>query len=233
LILFGAYGLGFIQGATDVVITQASIGLIVLGSIVAVGALLVIVGFTGCFGALCKQSSLLKTYAIIQLIFILCFVGALVLVILPYDKVIKTWVDDVQIEYGTNAYVDTTKRWNTLMQTGQCCGVYNYSDWKTSYYSASTNFSVPQACCKFNVTETGSIDYVDLVQCRQRAEADYTDGDEDATNEFLNIKGCEYIVNTAEVASIVFCSLMITFLFVSTLLSCCIMKKKVQKVDAS
>ncbi|KAG5273177.1 hypothetical protein AALO_G00148520 [Alosa alosa] len=130
--------------------------------IIAVGALLFIIGLIGCCATIRESRCGLATFVIILL---LVFVTEVVVVVLGYiyrakveDEVNKS-IRTVYNEYnGTNT--DAPSRAIDYVQRQlHCCGIHDYSDWKyTRWFNESRNNSVPLSCCKPNVNNcTGSM----------------------------------------------------------------------------
>uniref|UniRef100_A0A671TAH0 Tetraspanin n=1 Tax=Sinocyclocheilus anshuiensis TaxID=1608454 RepID=A0A671TAH0_9TELE len=112
--------------------------------LIAVGAVLLILGFLGCCGAI-KESRcmLLLFFIIILIVFIAEVAGAIVLLVfkpLVSLEVVKSMKND----YGKNK--DVTGLWNTTMTTLKCCGFNNYTDFTNSYFVNDTK-SYPVQCC--------------------------------------------------------------------------------------
>ncbi|KAL2101010.1 hypothetical protein ACEWY4_002771 [Coilia grayii] len=119
--------------------------------LIAVGAVLLILGFLGCCGAV-KESKcmLLLFFVIILLVFIAEVAGAIVILVfkpLANDLIRKLGVEmvkDIKNDYGQNP--DTTGLWNSTMETLKCCGFNNYTDFEGSPFVTDTkNFPLP--CC--------------------------------------------------------------------------------------
>lgn len=124
--------------------------------LIALGALLLIIGFLGCCGAVkeCK-CMLLLFFAIVLLVFIAEVAGAVVILVFRpladelFVKVGAAAVKNIKKDYGKNP--DVTGLWNTTMDTLKCCGFYNSSDFVGSpYYTAHSQQFPPQCCPGFN-----------------------------------------------------------------------------------
>ncbi|XP_012681217.1 tetraspanin-1-like [Clupea harengus] len=119
--------------------------------LIAVGAVLLLLGFLGCCGAV-KESKcmLLMFFIIVLLVFIAEVAGAVVILVfkpLAEDLIRKLGVDiveGIQKEYGENP--DVTGLWNSTMDTLKCCGFNNYTDFTGSpFVNASGTY--PSPCC--------------------------------------------------------------------------------------
>uniref|UniRef100_A0A8C1F2J3 Tetraspanin n=1 Tax=Cyprinus carpio TaxID=7962 RepID=A0A8C1F2J3_CYPCA len=119
--------------------------------LIAVGAVLLILGFLGCCGAI-KESRcmLLLFFIIILIVFIAEVAGAIVLLVFKpqAENLIKQMggevVKSIRNDYGKNK--DITGLWNTTMTTLKCCGFNNYTDFTDSYFVKNTS-SYPDQCC--------------------------------------------------------------------------------------
>ncbi|XP_063080218.1 tetraspanin-1-like [Engraulis encrasicolus] len=120
--------------------------------LIAVGAVLLILGFLGCCGAV-KESKcmLLLFFIIILLVFLAEVAGAIVILVFRplAEQLIRKlgveMVEDIQKQYGTND--DITGLWNTTMDTLKCCGFNNYTDFEGSPFHSEYNL-FPSQCCK-------------------------------------------------------------------------------------
>ncbi|XP_061567729.1 tetraspanin-1-like [Cololabis saira] len=139
--------LGKIENAPPQLSQLLNVGYLLIG----IGAVLVIIGFLGCCGAI-KESKcmLLLFFIIILLVFIAEVAGAVVILVfrpLANDLIAKlrtAAVQSIKKDYGKND--DLTGLWNTTMDTLKCCGFDNYTDFTDSPYHTE-NRSYPAQCC--------------------------------------------------------------------------------------
>ncbi|XP_062388012.1 tetraspanin-1-like [Sardina pilchardus] len=119
--------------------------------LIAVGAVLLLLGFLGCCGAI-KESKcmLLLFFIIVLLVFIAEVAGAVVILVfkplaenLIRDLGIKT-AENIEKDYGENP--DVTALWNSTMDTLKCCGFNNYTDFTGSPFVTETK-EYPSQCC--------------------------------------------------------------------------------------
>ncbi|XP_040013010.1 tetraspanin 35 isoform X2 [Xiphias gladius] len=120
--------------------------------LVAIGALLVIIGFLGCCGAVRESKCmLLLFFIIVLLVFIAEVAGAVVILVFRplADELIQKFgtaaVRNIKTDYGENP--DITGLWNTTMSTLKCCGFYNSSDFVDSPYYVNSDKQYPPQCC--------------------------------------------------------------------------------------
>ncbi|XP_034093195.1 tetraspanin-1 [Gymnodraco acuticeps] len=116
---------------------------------IAIGAMLVLMGFLGCCGARKDSKCLLLTFFSIILIIFIAEVAAGV-VALAYSSfaegIIRAWVTPaLQKDYGSDPVV--TKIWNTTMTELKCCGFNNYTDFVGSKFEEENGGSLPPTCC--------------------------------------------------------------------------------------
>uniref|UniRef100_A0A8C4THS9 Tetraspanin n=1 Tax=Erpetoichthys calabaricus TaxID=27687 RepID=A0A8C4THS9_ERPCA len=121
---------------------------------IAVGAVLVILGFLGCCGALRESKCLLLMFFSIVLIIFIAEVAAAV-VALVYsslaETILKAWaVPELKSKYGNDN--DVTKIWNATMTELKCCGFNNYTDFDNSTYTKNNNWMYPPFCCNQTMT---------------------------------------------------------------------------------
>ncbi|XP_036004491.1 tetraspanin 35 [Fundulus heteroclitus] len=121
--------------------------------LIAIGGLLVIIGFLGCCGAIREsRCMLLMFFMIVLLVFIAEVAGAVVILVFRpladdlLEKVGTAAVKNIKKDYGNND--DITGLWNTTMETLKCCGFYNYTDFSSSPYHVAHNGSYPLQCCQ-------------------------------------------------------------------------------------
>ncbi|XP_037544762.1 tetraspanin 35 [Nematolebias whitei] len=140
-------------GKIDGVPSQLSQVLNVGYLLIAIGALLVIIGFLGCCGAIRENKCmLLLFFIIVLLVFIAEVAGAVVILVFKpvADKLFmdvgKAAVGNIKTDYGKNP--DITGLWSNTMDTLQCCGFYNFTDFENSPYYTSHNSSYPPQCCR-------------------------------------------------------------------------------------
>lgn len=118
--------------------------------LIALGGLLLIIGFLGCCGAVRESRCMLLLFFIIVLVIFLAEIaGAIVLLVFRplvdslFVKFGIVAVQSIKNDYGNNA--DITGLWNTTMSTLKCCGFNNYTDFTNSSYIVSHGY--PASCC--------------------------------------------------------------------------------------
>lgn len=120
--------------------------------LIALGLLLLVIGFLGCCGAVRESKCmLLMFFIIVLLVFIAEVAGAVVILVFRplADKLFKKFgeaaVENIKKDYGKNP--DVTGLWNSTMTTLKCCGFYNADDFVDSPYYMTHNDQFPPQCC--------------------------------------------------------------------------------------
>ncbi|XP_072550124.1 tetraspanin-1-like [Salminus brasiliensis] len=136
--------------------------------LIALGSVLMLLGFLGCCGAVREnRCMLLLFFVIILIVFIAEVAGAIVLLVFKglVQKVITEVgvkvVEGIRKDYGSNK--DITGLWNTTMETLKCCGFNNYTDFRNS--SFSKNGTYPSQCCKMSACNEGSATAANIPGC--------------------------------------------------------------------
>lgn len=125
---------------------------------IGVGAVLLIIGFLGCCGAVRESRCMLLTFfSIVLIIFLAEVAGAVVLfvfkdlagdLLLGLEKEVR---ENIQKEYGKSDSL--TSLWNATMEGLECCGYRNYTDFDGSpYYEDHGGDVYPNRCCNETIT---------------------------------------------------------------------------------
>lgn len=119
--------------------------------LIALGSVLMVMGFLGCCGAVREsRCMLLLFFIIILIVFIAEVAGAIVLLVFKglvqqlIGQVGDIIVKSIDKEYGNNP--DLTGLLNTTMDTLKCCGFNNYTDFRNSAFSKNGTV-YPSYCC--------------------------------------------------------------------------------------
>ncbi|NWZ34002.1 TSN1 protein, partial [Brachypodius atriceps] len=116
--------------------------------LIALGAILLVIGFLGCYGAQKESKCLLMMFFSVVLIIFIAEVAAAVLA-LVFTGLAETLLTGLvtpllKEKYGVDE--EFTKIWNITMTEVHCCGLNNYTDFNNSYFYATHN-SYPGQCC--------------------------------------------------------------------------------------
>lgn len=156
---------------------------------IAIGALVFLLGFLGCWGACISESSsiALWIYSILVGLIILAEIAVVILVAIYWgsvnDSVAQAMYNDVRTKYIDDNPEDALyTSWNVMQTEWECCGSYNYTDYIDSAYdhdAVPASVVVPQSCC----TDTEH-----LTECQSLSNKDYvhSKGCYDAMKEFLD-----------------------------------------------
>lgn len=116
--------------------------------LIAAGAVLFVLGFLGCYGALSENKCALMMFFFILLIIFIAEVAAAV-VALVYSTMAEEFlstlaVSTIKKDYGSRN--DFTQVWNSTMEGLKCCGFTNYTDFEESPYVKEFG-TFPPFCC--------------------------------------------------------------------------------------
>jgi len=126
--------------------------------LIAVGAVLLVIGFLGCCGAIRESRCMLLTFfSIVLIIFLVEVAGAVVLLVFQgladqlFKSLEKEVVKSIKKEYGESEAL--TSLWDATMEEFKCCGYMNYTDFDDSpYYTNHGGKFYPPTCCNTTTT---------------------------------------------------------------------------------
>ncbi|NXT38479.1 TSN1 protein, partial [Pelecanoides urinatrix] len=117
--------------------------------LIVIGAILLVIGFLGCYGAQKDSKCLLMMFFSVVLIIFIAEVAAAV-VALVYTTLAETLLTALVTPVLKEKYGADTKFthiWNVTMKEVHCCGLNNYTDFTDSpLYKETGNY--PEPCCK-------------------------------------------------------------------------------------
>ncbi|NXP03625.1 TSN1 protein, partial [Thinocorus orbignyianus] len=116
--------------------------------LIAIGAVLLVIGFLGCYGAQKESKCLLMMFFSVVLIIFIAEIAAAV-VVLVYTGFAESLLTAVvtpllQEKYGQDT--SFTKIWDATMKEVKCCGLNNYTDFNGSAWY-NENKTYPAPCC--------------------------------------------------------------------------------------
>ncbi|XP_064575819.1 tetraspanin-1 [Zonotrichia leucophrys gambelii] len=116
--------------------------------LIVIGAILLVIGFLGCYGAQKESKCLLMMFFSVVLIIFIAEVAAAV-VALVFTGLAETLLTGLvtpllKEKYGADDAF--TQIWNITMTEVHCCGLNNYTDFNNSYYF-DTHHGYPRQCC--------------------------------------------------------------------------------------
>ncbi|XP_068675030.1 tetraspanin-4-like [Montipora foliosa] len=134
----------------------------VTGSIIimTVGAIIAIIAFFGCCGAMKESRCLLGIFfALMLLVFGLEVTGTALGYVFrgKVQTQLEQDLNNTLSQYGMDDQKGVTDAFDLLQQEEECCGVYNYKDWQRSYFTQGNHSFVPDSCCKKESSGCGNI----------------------------------------------------------------------------
>ncbi|NXC44482.1 TSN1 protein, partial [Penelope pileata] len=119
--------------------------------LIAIGAVLLVIGFLGCCGAQKESKCLLMMFFSVVLIIFIVEIAAAV-VVLVYTGFAETFLSALvtpalKEKYGEDE--SFTRTWNDTMNEVRCCGLNNYTDFLNSPWYSEHNYTFPAACCNY------------------------------------------------------------------------------------
>jgi len=145
--------------------------------IIVVAAIVSIVAFFGCFGAVKESKCMLGTYFVLILAtFIVMVVGAVLGYTGSIEETLKDPLKEALGQYrddpGQDEAQDAYKKvWNEVQKELKCCGVENAQDWINCADCgfAGNVFKVPEGCCGWEKVDGAwqETDEASLEACRK------------------------------------------------------------------
>ncbi|XP_064637786.1 tetraspanin-18B-like [Lineus longissimus] len=173
--------------------------------LIVCGAVILILGFLGCCGAIRESRCLLGTFfALVLLIFLVLLVGAILAFVFKdtVTSFLKTSMEQsLKEKYGVAGEQGSTDAWNAAQENFQCCGLagdyksgeswlmWKDSTWGKMQVANSTGVMVPASCCMKSNTTT----YTDEMKCQGKtvvAGAPPTANPPTADNPDMYTQGC-------------------------------------------
>ncbi|XP_064637784.1 tetraspanin-18-like isoform X2 [Lineus longissimus] len=132
--------------------------------LIVCGAIILIIGFLGCCGAIKESKCMLGTFfALMLLIFIILLVGAILAFVFrdTVTSVLKSEMESsLADKYGKTDDTAITQAWDSAQELFKCCGVsgnftsmtswylYQNSSWYAGQPNNASRVMVPASCCK-------------------------------------------------------------------------------------
>ncbi|XP_077420064.1 tetraspanin-18B-like isoform X2 [Vanacampus margaritifer] len=146
----------------------------------AIGAMLFLLGFLGCCGAIRENKFLLLFFFMFILFIFLAELAAAILAFFFREHLTREYFTrELKHHYqGYNTTDVFTSTWNAIMTTFDCCGVSGPEDFDVSLFRLfNPNKMSPDACCQGSSNQ-GRVEHISMLQCVSGNPA------------FQNNKGC-------------------------------------------
>lgn len=153
---FGIYALVDGKAVSDLVESadsSLSVNIYTTAAIVliVVSALVILVTFLGCCGAIKENRCMLGIYFTLLLtMFIVLIIGAVIGYSQSLDELKKPLLSSTKKydEKSVDTKIQTlTKAWNRVQTDFKCCGVDKFTDWDGNTFLDSEGVEVPASCC--------------------------------------------------------------------------------------
>jgi len=197
----------------------------------AIGGVMFIVSFFGCFGACCGNHCMLYSYATLMVLVICGQIALGVLALVNKSFVNDTLEESMQIfvqqEYLGAEETAISKSWDYLQIDLECCGAVNRDDYNSSRWleeKAEPGWYWPRTCCVLSNEDPLDPELVDEAGCKAgNATAMHTQGCYEPLGEWIDVWG----------AAIAGCLIAFAFLQMGMVgLACCLVNNlKTYPVD--
>jgi CD63 antigen len=130
--------------------------------IMVIGAIVFIVAFFGCCGAIKENRCLLLTFAVMMIVILILSIAAIITAYVYRSKT-ESWLRKLMEEqlesYGDDDKFKTQKLaktfWDAVQRDNLCCGIENATDWQNNKALNATH-SVPDSCCVTEASHCGN-----------------------------------------------------------------------------
>lgn len=160
--------------------------------LIAVGAIVFIVGFLGCCGAIQESKCMLVSYFICLILILGAEIAAGILGVIYKDKIkenVDTKVPEmIQKQYLETDYTSLTKAWDWLQIEAKCCGYNGPDDYDAGNVKRllrELGKDIPDSCCVLMEDSTvEDIKPKDVEKCQQMED------------QYFNEMGCKEQIMT-------------------------------------
>lgn len=153
--------------------------------VVGMGALLFLLGFLGCCGAIRENKCLLLFFFLFILLIFLAELSAAILAFIFRDNLSRDFfTKEVKKHYqGTNSSQIFSSTWNSVMTTFECCGVNGPQDFEDALYFNTLYPSdiVPEDCCR-RTSPSRNSEFLSKEECLMGSE------------NYQNTEGCYTVI---------------------------------------
>ena len=127
----------------------------IMFGIVTFGSVMLIMSFFGCCGAIKENKYILYTYACLMSLITVAFTGGAVYIgVHAYDDIVKDLEDNFKNNFQNSTvrgHDAVTITLELVQKNLECCGLHNYTDWK----SDSDWHPLPESCCRNGQKDCG------------------------------------------------------------------------------
>ncbi|CAL8143339.1 unnamed protein product [Orchesella dallaii] len=153
---------------------------------IVTGILMVSTSVLGCYGASTENRYMLSSYSVLMGLTLIVQLAA-VTVLIKYDisgvvrnAMSSSFNNYYSLDSGTRN--ESVQFWDYLQSNLKCCGVNNYTDWRSASQAPAFGF-IPESCCK------PSVDHDDARNCTRFITRDKVK-DAALVGEFIYVNGC-------------------------------------------
>ncbi|CAF0937529.1 unnamed protein product [Brachionus calyciflorus] len=121
--------------------------------ILGIALVIFLIGIIGICGLFSENKCLLATFFFLLTTLLSLEISGVILIVMYKDNVnryVRNLFSELLDAYGQKEMLSLTQNFDYLQNKLECCGQYNYSDWKNTwwYENARDRFgNVPQSCC--------------------------------------------------------------------------------------
>lgn len=209
LIAVGA-GVGAVYTGYDIFLTSKFFSIPTF--LIVIGAFIIVITFFGCWGALKENYCLILSFSVMLfIIFILELAAGISGYVLRNDayNMINSRLNESMKEYQGNTQSATVVLWDNVQRDFQCCGVLNYTDWKTVF----NNDDLPLSCCSIPAGAVGTFSCnTDITNMNRNKNGGCLLGFSDYIADHAVSLGAAGIVIAILQVSLVYCPLIYHFL---------------------
>merc|ERR1712110_535399 len=119
--------------------------------IIILGAIIFVVAFFGCCGAIKHNKCMLWTYSFLLLLLLIAQIATVIAVYHwagSLSPAIKTNMQEAMKNYGALDHHGVDFTWDNVQTGLQCCGVNTWTDWQNVTTRGLQTEAVPDSCCR-------------------------------------------------------------------------------------
>ncbi|EDO47593.1 predicted protein [Nematostella vectensis] len=127
--------------------------------VIAAGALIALISFFGCCGAIKESRCLLAAFFTLLFIILATEAAGTALGFVYRDKVnqkLRQDMNNTLDSYGQKGKEGITLAYDLIQKMEKCCGINGYEDWQQTPFANGSSTLVPDSCCKKETKDCGS-----------------------------------------------------------------------------